>query len=138
MPSISYKKTSGLALLEAIVGIFIVVVVFVMTTGFWPITAAYLAKVRTKAIGAYVAEQVMENALALGYEGVDNLNEEESYAINSTFDGQPFNSIITYYASVKEVSADSSLLPLKSVQVKIVWDQEGGEVVYETYIAKNL
>lgn len=109
-----------------------------MTTGFWPITASYLAKTRTKAIGAYVAEQVMENALALGYEGVEHLQPEESYEINSTFDGQPFNSIITYYASVKDVPPNASLLPLKSVQVKIVWDQEGGEVVYETYIAKNL
>lgn len=112
---------------------FILLTVLIMTMGFWVTCARFMAKTRARTLGTYVAEQAMENAMALGYAGVSAMAGPHAYQLDVTMSGQPYTYTVNYEVTVIDVDED-----LRSVQIKVKWDEMGGEATYETLLSATL
>ena len=108
-------------------------IVLVMSMGFWVTCARYMAKTRARALGAYVAEMAMERAMALGFQGVDGLAGKQAYEMDVTMSGRPATYTVNYEVIV--VPVDETL---KSVVIRVKWDEVGGEAAYETLLSSAL
>ena len=119
-------------MLEVLMAVFIFLIVIVMTMGFWTTCAKYIVKNRARALGTYVAEQALENAVSAGFDNVETYVGQRSYGLDATMNGRPFRYAVDYELTVVPVTEK-----LKSIQVKVKWDEQGGEARYETLLSSE-
>lgn len=133
--TVAKKKTlsRGVSLLEVLIAVFILLTVLIMSMGFWVSCARFMAKTRARILGTYAAEQAMENVIALGYDGVSAMAGPHAYQLDVTMSGQPEIYTVNYEVTMTDVDED-----LKSVQIKVKWDEVGGEATYETLLSATL
>jgi len=122
------SDTRGHNLLEAIIAgiIFSIVAVFLM--GIWDMQFKAMLKSKETAVASFLAEKIMEECIAAGYEGVEGLYQqpyEEPIQIRSrTKKGE---SLTTYTVIVEWENDPDPSRPMKTVKVQVKYNDSTGE-----------
>ncbi len=127
------RRTRGFFMLEAIIATMMLLIVVIMSQGFWMSCAQMIGKSRARALGTYIAEQAIEKAIAAGFNRVDTLAGKKSMQLEASSSGRPITFTVT--SEITIVPIDDTL---KSVQVVVKWDELDGKVVYETLLSSSL
>jgi Tfp pilus assembly protein PilV len=95
------RHTSGHNLLEAIIAGFIFAVVTVALMGVWDMQFKAMLKSKETAVASFLAEQIMEECIAAGYEEVGNLYPAAGEPIEIRSRTKKGESITVYLVEVK-------------------------------------
>lgn len=125
-------KVRGVSLLEVVLATMLFTVVLVISLGFWSTCSAMIAKSRSRLMGTYVAQQMVERAQKAGFDEVDEMAGSGAFDIQAKLRGRPANYKIGYTVTVVKVDDD-----LKSVQVEVKWSGTGG-IRIETFVSRFL
>lgn len=141
----SSRKSRGFNLLEVVIAAFLFSTISVAFLGVWGMQARGLEKSRHSLVATMLAEQMVEEAMAEGYELVKVTEEEEAEpkviemgteSRSPTGEWVEIKAKYTTSRSVKLVG-DLDDDKLKLVTVKVTWEDstKTGEVVLVTYLA---
>ena len=138
------KSRSGFNLLEVVIGAFLFSTIAVAFLGVWGMQARGLEKSRHSLVATMLAEQMVEEAMAEGYERAkitegDPETGEIEMATESRSKSGEWSTIPVRYTTEKTVTVigDPDEDKLKLVTVKVNWEDttKTGEVVLVTYLA---
>lgn len=125
-------KVRAVSLLEVVLATMLFTIVLVLSLGFWSTCSAMIARSRSRLMGTYVAQQMVERAQKAGFEDVDDMAGSGSFDIEAKLRGRRANYRIGYTVTVVDVDDD-----LKSVQVEVKWSESGG-IRIETFVSRFL
>ena len=122
----------GFSLLEVVVATFIFLTVLGALQGYWVTVARMMENSRARTAASFVAEQILEDAIAKGYDRVDEISATGDVGIEVTMYGRPQNYSIVYNVNIIDVNDD-----LKSVEVNVS-STGAKELRFETLLCKSL
>jgi type II secretory pathway pseudopilin PulG len=132
----------GFNLLEVVIAAFLFSTIAVAFLGVWGMQARGLEKSRHKLVATMLAEQIVEEAMAEGYELTRVTEEPETSEIEMAIEnrnkaGEWISIPVVYQTErvVAEIGVDED--KLKQVIVKVTWEDSTntGEVTLVTYMA---
>ena len=134
------KSSAGFNLLEVVIGAFLFSTIAVAFLGVWGMQARGLEKSRHNLVATMLAEQMVEEAMAAGYERAKD-QEPTPIKMETEFRDKTgaWSVIPVEYTTEQTVApiGDPDEDKLKLVTVKVTWEDStrNGEVVLVTYLA---
>ena len=143
----------GHNLLEMIIACFIFTTVAVGLTAVWIQHSKAMEFAGSRLVGQFLANQLMEECIAAGYDTVDELGgPRPDFVMNEIVRSE--NKTVIYQATITIVPMDGAsghpIAPIattgsptdpfpKEVTVKVEWDQQNGkgEIEYKSVLASN-
>ena len=126
------RDFKAFSLLEVIVGTFVFLVVVGALQGYWVRVGQMMEKSRVRMAAGFVAEQLLEDIVAKGYEGVGELAQSGSLTLETTMNGREKHYAIRYSLNIVDVDEET-----KSVQVSL-GSTGARELRFETLLYKDL
>lgn len=127
----------GHNLLEAVIAGMIFAVTTVALMGVWNMQFKAMLKSKETAVSAFLAERIMEECIAAGYEAVDNIyTTDEVVTIRSRTKSGISNA---EYIARKTVQIHPSDPSQKMVSVEVIYNDGSGpqNVEYHTYLHED-
>lgn len=129
---VGIKRSRGFSLLEVVVATFIFLTVLGALQGYWVGVGRLMEQSRARMAASFVAEQLMEDIAAKGYERVEEIAGSGNLGLDVTIYGKPKHYSIIYAINIVEVGDD-----LKSVEVSLSTNG-AGNLTFETLLAKTI
>lgn len=133
-------RPRGHNLLEMILATFIFSTVALGTTAVWIQHSRVMNKSGGRLVGQFLANELMEECLAAGYDSVDTLaGTRPDIVMEETV--RDADKSVTYYPSVvldPKPPDTSGVLQMRTVTVRVEWDEQEGRgfVEYQSQLAK--
>ena len=124
------NRNQGFSLLEVVVATFIFLTVLGAMQGYWITVGRMMEQSRARMAASFVAEQLMEDIIAKGYDRVEEIETSGNFALEVTLYGKPKHYSITYTINIVDVDDE-----LKSVSINL--SSTGAQSLsFETLLAK--
>lgn len=146
----SPQRARGFNLLEVTIAAFIFSVVSISFIGVWGQQVRALEKSRHVLVATFLAEELIEESMAKGYEQSKLTEEDEgpeeipivlTHETRDLSDPEKWNEMEVEYTATREIRTflDPDVDKLKQVIVRVTWEDttKTGEVVLETFLAGN-
>lgn len=117
------SKRSAFNLLEMMLACMIFSTCIIMMSGVWVIHNSAVGRSRMLMIGTHVAEEVLQEAVALGYKNLPDPPDSTTGTVNVNTTLRSAN-VSTQYKWTRTIAVAGSLGQLKSIQVVVEW-QDG-------------
>lgn len=125
-------RSKGFSLLEVVIASFIFLTVLVAYQGYTLTMAKMMENNRGRMAACFVAEQLLEDFLAKGFDRTDEIPTSGSVSLDVTMYGKPKHYAINYVVNIVDVNDD-----LKSVQVTVT-STAAKEMRFETLLSRIL
>jgi Tfp pilus assembly protein PilV len=132
LQSVGNRRHKAFSLLEVVVGTFIFLVVLGAMQGYWLTVSRMMEQSRARMAASFVAEQLMEDILAKGYDRTDEIAPSGNLGLDVTMYGKPKHYSIKYTVTIIDVNDE-----LKSVEINLS-STGGQDLRFETLLAKGI
>ena len=121
-----------MSLLEVIVATFIFLTVMGAMQGYWITVGRMMENSRARMAAGFVAEQLLEDIIAKGYDRADEIAPSGNLGLEMTMNGKPKHFSINYTVTIVDVNDE-----LKSVELNLS-TTGAKDMRFETLLAKGL
>lgn len=130
--NVGRKQNKAFSLLEVIVGTFVFLVIMSALQGYWITVSRMMESSRARMAVGFVAEELMEDIMAKGYERTGEIEPSGSLGLEITMHGKPKTYSIKYTVNIIDVTDE-----LKSIEVNL--SATGAkDMRFETLLCKGI
>lgn len=125
-------RLRAFSLLEVVVSTFIFLTILGAMQGYWVTVSRMMEHSRARMAAGFVAEQLMEDILAKGYERADEIEPSGKLGLDVTMYGKPKHYSIEYAIKIVDVTDE-----LKSVEIRLS-STGAKDLRFETLLCKGI